>query len=203
MRNLGPGPTRSAEGSFLTSQAQVLVPSLPPTGVCHDPGDVTEAPRAGLLGLRVGAAGRGPGCARRGRSPGPRGPRSVLLPCEARSGKETQDRTWQKGRLRFLWGQYSEYLPRPSKLGALPARPSGSLRRRRRMLGEDSQASGWPRRRGNASANCAPAGKAAARAQGPRAWVFRLRKSDLTLGSGSTMVDALSCWCHLDWRVAN
>lgn len=126
--NLGPGPARSAAGSFLTSQAQVLVPSLPPTGVCHDPGDVTEAPRAGLLGLRVGGAGRGPGCARRGRSPGPRGPRSVLLRCEARSGKETQDRTWQKGRLRFLWVSIQNICQGPRNLAR-------SLRGRRGLFG--------------------------------------------------------------------
>ena len=92
-------------GSVLTSQP-ALVTSLPPRGSAPVPGDVTEAPRvpgrlsflgAGSCSRCMGRACRGPGCARRGRSPGlVRRARSLLLLCEASSGKGTDGPTLQK-----------------------------------------------------------------------------------------------------------
>lgn len=115
-------------------------------------GDITEA-RRGFQGWAscprraVGPAEAGAAtCVHRELAGLARCPRSVLLSRKDSSRKGTHNRTLQKGHLHFLWSKYSEYLPRPLRLGAPPARRLGSPGQRQRgMLCAHIQASGWPR----------------------------------------------------------
>ena len=154
------------------------MPSLPPTGVSHDPGDVTEAPRAGLRACAW--VGRAEAWA--ARAGGGRPARAVHARCCSRArpaqGRKRKTGLGKRAAYVFFGVSIQKICQGPRNLARSP-RQSGSWRRRRRrrrrMLGEDSQASGWPRRRGNASVNCAPAGKAAAR-PGPASLGFQTPK---------------------------